>query len=256
MPFFEIILQTFSNDSNFLVTHMMHTINSINLPSHYSADSLVETDGGLFIGSSITLGELARHTGILNFPAIYMALRNTSSPYSRRQKNVGRVLHGDVETQGLAAALLALDADLILISRQRERKLKMAYYFSQENPLSAGEIVKGFVLDHEARHNSVYQSIDYLRSGQAVCGVAVWAQRSQYTLEKVRIVLSGCTPYPVILHRVNAYLQDNECTPDRIEAASRHLGEERLFIYNPLLTIGSHLFNLTSTLIRRALLTL
>lgn len=225
--------------------------------SSSGSDAVLEQDGSLVIGATATFGSVFHHPAVRHFPALYMALRHLVAPMSRQKKSMGRVLCGDPEAQGAAAALMALDAQLILTSPRGERILSMLDYFGQEgSALGYNEVVRRFFVSSENRQKSVYQSVDYLRSGQAVCGVAVWVRCSQDIIEDIRIVLSGCIPFPVVLPHIADALRGHECTADRAEEATRKLGQERLLVYNPSLKLGSHLFNLAQTLIKRAVLTI
>lgn len=221
------------------------------------SDAVLEQEGSLVIGAMATFGSVFHHPAVRHFPALYMALRHMAAPMSRRKKTMSRVLCGDAEAQGTAAALMALDTQLILTSPRGERIVSLLDYFGQqENVLGYNEVVRSFFVSGETRQKSVYQSVDYLRSGQAVCGVAVWVRCSHDVVEDMRIVLSGCIPFPVVLPHIAAALRGHECTADRAEEATRRLGQERLLQYNPSLKMGSHLFNLTQTLIKRAVLTI
>ncbi len=227
-------------------------------PRILSADEIVvEKDGGLLIGMLATVETLQRHSMVREFPALDMALRGVATPNSQRLKDLRTVLNRETAFQGLAAALMVLDARLVVRGPMGERMISPNYYLSLEGMgLGPDETTTGFYLADAGRHNSGYQSVGYLRSGQAVCGVAAWARKSGDTLEEVRIALSGCTPVPVSLNQVSAALVGKECTIRWIEEATLRLGEERLRLYNPSLVLGSHLFNLAKTLIRRAILTL
>jgi CO/xanthine dehydrogenase FAD-binding subunit len=227
-------------------------------PRILSADeTVVEKDGGLLVGIMATVETLQRHPLIREFPALDMALRGVATPNSQRLKDLRTVLNRETAFQGLAAALMVLDAKLVVSGPMGERMVGPGCYLSLEGmSLAPGEITTGFYLSEAGRHSSGYQSVGYLRSGQAVCGVAAWARKSGDTLEEVRVALSGCTPVPVSLNRVSAALTGKECTTRWIQEATLKLGEERLRLYNPSLILGSHLFNLAQTLIRRAILTL
>ncbi len=225
-------------------------------PTHTS-ESVMEQEGGLLIGATTSFDTLSRNPAIHDYPALAMALRTMVNTASRRQKLLHKVLLPDAEVQGTAAALMALNTQLVVARPMGERTIRLATYFSQDSGgLKPGEVVRSFFIPKAIRESSVYQSVDYLRSGQAVCAVAIWAQRSLDIFEDVRIVLSGCTYRPVPLSRISAALQGKECIPERIDEAIQKLGEERLTLYNPSLTLGSHLFYLSKTLIKRALLTL
>lgn len=231
--------------------------NKLTLSALSGSDAVLEQEGSLVIGATATFGSVFHHPAARHFPALYMALRHLVAPMSRQKKTMSRVLCGDAEAQGTAAALMALDAQLILTSPGGERIVSMLDYFGkEESVLGYHEVVRSFFVPNETRQKSVYQSVDYLRSGQAVCGVAVWVRCSQDVVEDMRIVLSGCIPFPVLLPHIADALRGHECTANRIEEATRKLGQERLFAYNPALKMGSHLFNLTGTLIKRAMLTI
>jgi len=228
-----------------------------NLFALSGSDTVVEKDDSLVIGATATFGSVFQHPAVKQFPALYMALRHLTAPMSRQKKSIGRVLCGDAEAQGPAAALLALDAQLLITRPRGERIISLLDYFGhEESTLAYNEVVRSFVVSNETRLKSVYQSVDYLRSGQAVCGVAVWVRCYQDVVEDIRIVLSGCVPFPVLLPHIAAALRGHECTADRAEEATRKLGQERLLVYNPSLKMGSHLFNLSRTLIKRAVLTI
>ncbi|MFB9295176.1 FAD binding domain-containing protein [Persicitalea jodogahamensis] len=227
------------------------------------AETAVEVNGGLQIGASMTMETLARFPAAQAFPALQMALRSLIVSSAHREAKLCNVLTGEGEVQGLAAALIALDAELFVTGPIRERAISLRKYLSLDGlKISDDESITDFFLPKSSlpksqsgsKESSNYQSVDYLRSGQALCGVAAWARKSGETLEEVRLVLAGCTQVPVSLKRVSAALRGRESTPSHIEAAIRKLGEERLTLYNPELTMGSHLFNLTKTLIKRAVI--
>jgi CO/xanthine dehydrogenase FAD-binding subunit len=228
-----------------------------NLYSKAISDGAMEHSGGLVIGASTSFGTLVRNPAVREYAALHMALRTMANTTNRREKTLLRALLPDKEVQGTAAALTALDARLSVVRPHGERIISLIDYFGQEKRgIQPGETVRSFVVPQAVRASSVYQSVDYLRSGVAICGVAIWARRSQDTFGEVRVVLSGCTPHPVLLPRIGAALHGQECVAEGIEKAIRKLEEEPLTIHNPLLTQGSHLFNLSKTLIKRALLTL
>ncbi len=237
--------------------------NTMSLRPLSPAETAVEVNGGLQIGASMTLETLARFPAAQMFPALQMALRSLIVSNAHRDAKLRKVLTREGEVQGLAAALIALDAELFVTGPVRERAISLKKYLSLDGvKLNDDEIITDFFLPKSStpkansgtKESSSYQSVDYLRSGQALCGVAAWARKSGETLEEVRIVLAGCTQVPVPLKRVSAALRGKECTPSHIEAAIRKLGEERLTLYNPELTLGSHLFNLAKTLIKRAVI--
>ncbi len=232
-------------------------------PLPIPADVSVEPDGGLRIGLAVSFEALAQQPCVWNYPALQMALRSLLQSNAARHGNMRQVLGEEGAVQGLAAALIALDAELLVTGPIRERSVGLVKYLSLDGmKLRAGEVITDFYIPNTpsvrfrpgSQQNSNYQSIDYLRSGQAVCGVAVWARKSGDTLDEVRLVLSGCTRLPAPLRRVSAALRGKDCSAESIEQAIQKLGEERLTLYNPDLTLGSHLFNLSKTLIRRAVL--
>ncbi len=232
-------------------------------PLPVPADVSVEPDGGLRIGLTVSFQALAQQPCVWYYPALQMALRSLLQPTATRQGDMRQVLSGEAEVQGLAAALIALDTELFITGPIRERSIGLLKYLSLDSlKLRAEEVITDFYIPNTpssrfrpgSQQNSNYQSIDYLRSGQAVCGVAVWARKSGDTLDEVRLVLSGCTRLPAPLRRVSAALRGKDCSTENIEQATRKLGEERLTLYNPELTLGSHLFNLSKTLIKRAVL--
>ena len=235
----------------------MISSNIFTLFASSGSDTVLEKEGNLVIGSTATFGAVFQHPAVKQFPALYMALRHLSAPLSRQKKTMGRVLSSDAEAQGPAAALMALDAQLFITRPRGERMISMLDFFGQEgSALAFNEVVRSFFLSNGSLQKSVYQSVDYLRSGQPVCGVAVWGYGQHDVIEDIRIVLSGCVPFPLMLPHISAALRGQECTAERAEEATRKLGQERLLLYNPSLKMGSHLFNLSKTLIKRALLTI
>lgn len=241
------------------VTSSFHAPSTMNLYSFPGSDAVIEGGEGLTIGAFTTFESLFNHPAIQNYSALYMALRNVSNPVSRRLKMIGKVLNPDVSSQGVAAALMAHGAEISIVGPGGSRSLNLHHYFSlhqDSHALHAGEKVKSFFIPAVGGEGSVYQSVDYLRTGQAVCGVAAWAQKNHEILEEVRIVLSGCTAFPIYLERISGFMQGHECNPEKIEKITQRLGEERLVVYTSKLMIGSHLFNLSKTLIKRALMTL
>lgn len=222
----------------------------------FGSNSLSDDDG-LVIDSSMTFGALCQHPKVKAYSALQMALRILCTQQTIRQKSIGQVLYQDAAFQGFWGALLALDTQLVLDHFGSGRILSLSEVFDPQNQwLKAGEKVKGFYISQKFCEHSVYQSVDYLRSGQAVCGVAAWAQKTDDTIGCVRVVLSGCTTVPVYLEKMSNLMVGKECSMEEIEKVIQRLGEERLAVHNPQLVIGSHLFNLSKTLIKRALMTL
>ncbi len=235
----------------------LYSASNMNLYSFSGTDAVTKGDGGLLVGATTTFESLFKHPEIYQYAAIFMALRNVNNAATRRQKMVGRVLSPDFASQGLAAAMMALDTQLLIAGSGETRATTLSHFCTKDLcVLRPGETVKRFFIPEYNCQNSVYHSVDFLPSGQALCGVAAWAYKTNGTIDNVRIILSGCTPVPVYLERMSNIMIGRECTMEEIEKAIQRLEEERLVLQNPQLVIGSHLFNLSKTLIKRALMTL
>jgi len=153
---------------------------------------------GLTVGSTEPLAELERDPLLRQrLPALAQAIAAVGSPALRQQATVGGNLGRAAPASDLTPVLLALDAEVELVSSRGARRLPVDAFLraSRETALERGELVRSVRLP-EVRPTSAYRWQRVRPSGDiSQIGVAVAFGPGD---GRWRISLGGMPPMPVL----------------------------------------------------------
>jgi len=185
-------------------------------------------DGRLQIGALTTYAELldsaAEHYGVLRD-----ALPSIGDLQVRNMGTVGgAVSHADPASD-LPAALLALDADLILQSARGTRTVKANGFFEGafQTALGRDELLTAIVLPGPRDGSgSAYESLEQPASGYAMVGVAVGViVGAENVIEYLGVGITGVGDHPYRASGVESALVGTTATPDAIATAAAHAAD-------------------------------
>ncbi len=188
-------------------------------------------------GDSLILGAAATHTEVARStlvkqkaPLLAQACGSIGSPAIRNMGTIGGNLVNASPAADAAAALMALGAELKLVSSRGERNVDVADFFTGpgETVLEPDEIVKEIIVP--------FQKADcgwrWYKLGQRkadVCGavsVAVTVQKNNGTCNQARIVLGAVAPKPLLAKKAAAVLEGKRLDGRLIEEAANVAAEE------------------------------
>jgi CO/xanthine dehydrogenase FAD-binding subunit len=186
----------------------------------------VENSGGsLKIGAAATMTQMLAQDAI---PLLREAAHSIGGWAIRNMGTVGGNLFAPPPSGDLAAALLALDATLKLVSQQGERNLPLAEFYTGflTTALEPGEIVaeiavplpqgKTVYLKHGRKHANT----------PAVVTVAAHLVLNGGQVEMARLALNGVGPHPLRAKNAEAALTGNALDGAAIDAAAQAAAAE------------------------------
>lgn len=162
----------------------------------------IDATGGLRLGALATLGSLARAPGVRTFAsALAETFRSVATVRIREQATLGgNLAHAD-PAQDPPVTLLALDAEAVVMSQARARRVPLAALFVDvfETSLEADELLLRLELPPlPANARATYQK--FLPNTQddyaTVSVAAVVATAGDGTCTHARIALGGAGPVP------------------------------------------------------------
>ncbi|GHB57648.1 carbon monoxide dehydrogenase [Persicitalea jodogahamensis] len=210
-------------------------------------------DAGCVIGSRVTLSELKQHSASANYPALTQALASISDPHLLNHTTMEDSLNAsDIELSSVTAALLAMDADVVIVGDEMEEK----YAFSDflQTDLTHDELVAFVRIVLPDESTSSYENAGFLSGSKPICGVAVARQKNADNT--LRIVLGGCTDKPVRLQSVEAALAGKELNASTVDAALEKIEGEPLTLRKDLPIGEDYLRHLIKALTKKAILKL
>jgi xanthine dehydrogenase YagS FAD-binding subunit len=135
-----------------------------------------------------------------------------------------------VHPSDLAPALICLDAEVLIATPEKEKKLKLAdfYHLPQENRrgetiLEEGELVKEILLPlPKKEEKSIYLKIKERNTWDfAVVSAAVKVKFAGKKIDDIRIVLGGVAPIPWRLDKTEKQLKGKNATEKSIRTAAQ-----------------------------------
>ncbi|MDB5242655.1 MAG: xanthine dehydrogenase family protein subunit [Spirosoma sp.] len=174
----------------------------------------------LRLGTSITYTDLLNHQALAHYPVLAQALATIPDPHLRHHSTVGGALyHGGPVHAPVIAALMALDATAVVLTRDKETRLPLQY-FSQSGLrvlLPLGGLLSAIVIPNTSLNASTYLSLNQLSGRQRNYGIAACVAQSDQTIDQIRLVLAGFTEQPIQLKRVEEALLGKTLTADSIK---------------------------------------
>lgn len=223
------------------------------------AEITVEEDGGLRIGALVTLNRLAHSSQIRgSYPILSQTAGKMASPLIRNLATVGGNLCNAAPSADMAQPLIALDAEVVIIGPDGERRVGLEDFFTGpgETVLNQGDLLMEVVLpppDPQAR--GTYVKHTYRQAMDiAIVGVAALMRFDPRgsVCREARIVLGAVGPTPLRAHEAEAALQSAPLTDDRI-AEIAHLAAQEARPIDDTYSSAWYRREMVEVLTRRAL---
>lgn len=184
-----------------------------------------EDMGGLRIGAFTRHAQLAKDPAVREAaPLLASAAAVIGDMQVRNRGTIGGSLcHADPAAD-LPAALLALNAELVIAGPGTERRESLDAFFLSPfiTTLAADEVLTAIVVPRMAPGaKSTYLKRPHPASGYPVIGVAAWVSVSGGRVEDCRIALTGIGPVPFRAARSEQVLTGRAFTREAIAEAAR-----------------------------------
>jgi carbon-monoxide dehydrogenase medium subunit len=185
-------------------------------------------DGRLQVGALTTYAELlesaAEHYGVLRD-----AVPTIGDVQVRNRGTVGgSIAHAD-PTSDLPAALLALDAEIVLQSARGTRTVKADGFFEGpfQTAMAHDELLTAVILPRGRDGSaSAYESLEQPASGYAMVGVAVGiVVGAGNVVEYLGVGITGVGDHPYRASAVESALVGGTASDDEIAAAAAHAAD-------------------------------
>lgn len=185
-------------------------------------------DKGLSIGAAATMNTVARHPDVeANFPLLVQALETVASYQLRSRATIGGNLCNASPAADSAPALLVLESQLTLESKDGQRNLALKDFFKGpgETTMKPGEILTRIHVPlPPAGWKGRYLKLGRNTSGDlAIVGVAVlgYPDRQAASGFRFRVALASVAPTPLRVYEVEDLLEGMELSNGSIEDAAR-----------------------------------
>jgi OHCU decarboxylase len=178
------------------------------------------------IGAACTYTDIQRDATLaVDFPLLVQAARWTGSIANQNRGTLGGNIANASPAADSLPALLAYDADLILISLRGERRVPYAGFHTayKQVALAPDELIATVVLPRRFAGYLTYARKVGARSSQAISKVcmAALARKVGGAVQDVRIALGSVAPVPVRLIQAEEAVNGNVITDSLISAARK-----------------------------------
>lgn len=185
-----------------------------------------DPEKGLAIGATALLADVAKHPAIReHYPAVADAALNTANVQVRNKGTVVGNLCNASPSADNAPALLCLDATVVIVGPQGERRLALVDFFKGPGmtALAQGEIVTEVRVPPPLPHSGVvYQSLS--ARGKLDCsavGVAALVAMEGDLCLKARVAIGACAPMPMRAVQTEAVLTGKVLDDGLVQEAAR-----------------------------------
>jgi aerobic carbon-monoxide dehydrogenase medium subunit len=188
-----------------------------------------DVNGGVAIGAATTYREALESPLIQErFPLLVETIEDIGDVQVRNRGTLGgAVAHADPASD-LPAALLALDAELVLRSQSGSRAVPAASFFQGAfaTDLAEGELLMGIrVPATPPGAGTAYRQLTQMASGYSLVGAAVLVARSGGTLSTVRVGITGVADHAYRASGVEQALSGSDGGADALSAAAAHAAD-------------------------------
>jgi CO/xanthine dehydrogenase FAD-binding subunit len=185
----------------------------------------------------VTLGALTTYTEVqehpvlrTEFPMLCQAAKETGGIAIQNRGTLGGNIVNASPAADSPPALLAYDAELVLISQQAERTIPYSKFHSgyKQMDIAPDELLRAIRLPRTTKPLKHYYRKVGTRKAQAISKVcfAGVAQAVENRTVKVRIALGSVAPIPIRCHRTEQALENKLLTNEAIEGALQTLAAE------------------------------
>jgi len=189
-------------------------------------------DHAITEGGHIQIGALTTHADVASSELLAREcplLRETAAEIGdvqvrNRGTLGGSLAHADPAAD-YPAAILALDAEIVVEGRRGERRIAAADFFTDtfQTALGPGEILTGVRIPAHAAHSgSAYVKVHHPASGYAVVGVAAVLVVESGKIESARVGITGLGPKAFRATAVENALRGEAPSAANLRAAAAH----------------------------------
>ena len=186
---------------------------------------------GLSIGATVLLGDIASHPDILKkYPAIAYAAQETATVQVRNMGTVAGNLCNAAPSADNAPTLIAMGAEVTLVSAKGERKLPLDQFFKGPGltAIEQGEILTSIFVPLPPpssgvsyKHISARGKVDI-----SAVGVSAMVIMSGETCKEGKIVLGAVAPVPLRAIKTEKLIKGKKLTGELIERAGVQAADE------------------------------
>ena len=185
----------------------------------------------------VTLGALTTYTEIqehavlrAEFPMLCQAAKETGGIAIQNRGTLGGNIVNASPAADSPPALLAYDAELLLIAKEGERAIPYSAFHTgyKQMDIRRDELLRAIRLPRTSETLTHYYRKVGTRKAQAISKVcfAAKAHATDNRIAKVRIALGSVAPVPVRCHRTEQALANQPLNNETIEAALQTLATE------------------------------
>lgn len=188
---------------------------------------------GMLIGAATTFTEI-RESELLReqYPLLGLAASWTGGVANQNRGTLGGNIANASPAADSAPALLAYNAELVLLSKAGSRKLSYADFHTgyKQMALREDELIAAIQLPAPPDRPTHYGRKVGTRKAQAISKVCLagLGSKSGETLRHVRIALGSVAPYPLRCRKTEATLEGQPLNEEVIDRAEQKLREELL----------------------------
>lgn len=188
-------------------------------------------NGALKIGAGTTIAEFLKNPAFAEHDALRQAAFWFANPMIRNVATVAGNIASASPAGDMLPPLLALDAQVELVSKSGSRQIAMREFFlgPRKTARRADELIASIRLPENSYHNSASAFYKLgLRQADAISlvSVAVWLQRDGDRVRDVRIALGAVAPRPLRAERAEEILRGQPMNEPTLKQAARRAVEE------------------------------
>lgn len=188
-------------------------------------DYIRQEGGGLVLGATTRLSQILDEAPI---PMLREAARNTAAWAVRNMGTVGGNFFVPPPAGDLATALLALDAELKLVSRDGDHRVPVSRFYTgfMTNVLEDDELLAEIWVPMPEGQTAFIKYGRKEANTPAVVTVATHIVNQNGQVTKARLALNAVGPHPFRARNAEAVLEGSALGADTIEAAAKEAAEE------------------------------
>lgn len=189
-------------------------------------------NGHLRIGASTTLAEFLKNPLLIEYDALRQAAFVFANPMIRNSATLAGNIGSASPAGDLLPPLLALDAQIELVSQNAARTMPLQEFFlsPRKTARNADELISNLRLPPFAFQlptSSAFYKLGLRRADAiSLISVAVWLQRDGDKIREVRIALGAVAPRPLRALRAEEILRGQLFNETNLKEAARVASEE------------------------------
>lgn len=220
-----------------------------------------QTDGGWVIGALTTYREMLDHDGLMSaFPLLRDCIESIGDVQVRNRGTAGGALAHADPASDLAAAVLALDGEVLLRGKSGERAVPVDGFFhgAFTTGIESGELLIAVRLPSlPSGVGTAWRALLQVASGYSMVGVAaVVGDRhgvlGSANMDHIRVGITGVGDAPYRAKAVEQVLEGTDCSAADLAAAAARATEGQS-VNSDIHADAEYRTALTATLVRRAL---